>query len=204
MNRFTKLLKRGAFASLFCLAALTALPAIPVQAAPAKAKTTKTTEVTNSFDKPDFAFPQTVERNAQEKFDHALAQGDGLTALRAALQLNVASNLVSSDSYAASLARFETMANRLPAPWSNLSLLLEARLYQEIYSASSWTYNNRTLPLTPRPENVKEWSMPMFAAVTGELVDKAFRNSAAMAEMPLSEISLLLSNYDDEIGRAHV
>ncbi len=77
MNRFTKLLKRAAFASLFCLAALTALPAIPVQAAPAKAKTTKTTEVTNSFDKPDFAFPQTVERNAQEKFDHALAQGDG-------------------------------------------------------------------------------------------------------------------------------
>ncbi len=199
MNRFTKLLKRAAFASLFCLAALTALPAIPVQAAPAKAKTTKTTEVTNSFDKPDFAFPQTVERNAQEKFDHALAQGDGLTALRAALQLNVASNLVSSDSYAASLARFETMANRLPAPWSNLSLLLEARLYQEIYSASSWTYNNRTLPLTPRPENVKEWSMPMFAAVTGELVDKAFRNSAAMAEMPLSEISLLLSNYDDAV-----
>jgi len=201
MNRFTNLLRTGAIASVFCLAALIVLPSVQTRAASVAAtvKSSKSAKVTNTFSSPDFAFPKAVGKNAYEKFGPAVAHGDGLTALRAAVQLDVASMLISSDSCAASLSRFDTLANILPAPWGNLALLLEARLYKDIYSSKSWIFDRRTLPLSPRPDNVMEWSTPMFSATVSGLVSRAFENSGAAAAMPLSDISVLLTDSDDAV-----
>lgn len=201
MSRFGDFLKKGAMASLFCMAVMMALPPAPALATPvaSSAKQSKTNKIKNLFSAPDFAFPKTVEKNAREKFVTALAQGDGLNALRAAIQLDIASNLVSTDRYAESLARFDTLANKLDAPWSNLSLLLEARLYRDIYVSDLWNFNRRTLPLSPRPDNVMEWSTPMFSAAVSELVSRALENMGAIANIPLSDISGLLTDSDDAV-----
>ncbi len=153
----------------------------------------------NSFADPHFAFPQTVSKNAEAEYRRALSGGRPLTALKAAIQLDVADAMVSEDNYRISAARFDSLANVLPSPYDRLSLLLEARIYQEMWSSKQWVYDNRTLPLTPLPENADEWSTPMFRTVVAGLVGRAMSGSESIASVPLSEISGLLTDYDDAV-----
>lgn len=205
MNSMTELLKRRIKTSFFCLMALvaagTSVPgalAATSMAAPSS-KNTKGKIVKNSFANPDFAFPQTVSKNAEAEYRRALSGGGPLTALKAAIQLDVADAMVSEDNYRISAARFDSLANVLPSPYDRLSLLLEARIYQEMWSSKQWVYDNRTLPLTPLPENADEWSTPMFRTVVAGLVGRAMSGSESIASVPLSEISGLLTDYDDAV-----
>lgn len=205
MDKFKDLLKRRLRTSFLCLMALVAPVAFSPTAADAAVRKTsksaskkssgkKNNVVKNTFDAPDFAFPRTVSKNAQTEFDKAMKNRDGIAALKAAIQLDVAESQISADTYAASIARFDSVARVLPAPWSNLSLMLEARLFSEIYRADSWTYNQRKLPPTPVPDNVMEWSKPMFEAKISSLIEKAFDGNASLGS-PLSSISGLLADY---------
>lgn len=156
----------------------------------AKAKTSASME-------PDFAFPQTVEKNAGLQLENALKKYDYPGAIKAAISMNVASGLISSETYAASLSRYDSLAKVLPSPWSNLALLLEARLYSDIYLSKPWIFNNRQLPLIPRPENVMEWSKPMFAQVIGELCGKSLQPADELSSLPISTISALLDKSSE-------
>lgn len=187
--------RRRSKASSLCLAMLAILimAMMPGQSFAKKMQKKRGTKPSTSLS-PDFAFPKTVEKNAGIQLDEALKKQDGEGALRAAIQLNVASGLISADSYGESLSRYDTLARVLPSPWSNLALLLEARLYCDIYSSKPWIFNNRQLPLTPRPENVLEWSTLMFSAVVTDLCGKALQNGQVLAMMPISSISGVLDN----------
>lgn len=159
--------------------------------------------VKNSFATPDFAFPQTVGKNASLSYEKAVSASDWLTALRAAIQLDVAASQVSADSYAASLARFDSIASVAPTPYAQLALLLEARLYCDIYNSRRSLFNNRVIPLSPAPENVMEWSRPIFSAKVTELTAKAVSpapdSSADQARTSLSVISPILSDSEDAV-----
>ena len=196
MKSFTTL-KRGLKASLFCFMALLTpvAAAIPASAAvsPKTTKTTKAKSVTkNSFSTPDFAYPQTVTKNAEKEFDRAIAHGDGATALKAALQLCVAGNLVSQDSVQTAIDRFEKVASTMQMPYGKLALILEAQLYSDIYSENRWVYDGRTLPLAPLPTSVFEWSRPMFQQKVEGLVKQAMTDASALAAMPVADIAGLL------------
>lgn len=200
MNRVTKILRRGLKTSFLCLVALVAISGMPTEtyaAKPSKKTTARGAKVSNTFATPDFAFPQTVEKNASAEFGKAMAQGDGQTALRAAIQLDVATGLVSADTYAASLARFDSVARTMPAPYAALARLLEARLYCDIYNSQSWVFNGRTLPATPVPDNVMEWSTPMFSEAVTSLVHEAMAGAGDAASTPLKSIDPLLTDAAD-------
>lgn len=203
MKNKNKLLRKGRFASLFCLMALIAslMAASPAYASAAKKKSSASTAtVKNTYATPDFAFPKTVAKNAEAEYERARKSGNGLEMIRAAIQLDLAAAQISADSFPVAIARFEDIASSAKAPYSNLALLLEARLYSDIYSSKPYVFDNRSLPISPLPENVMEWSAPMFRNKVSELVDKALSdNNSVCATIPLAEIKPILKNADDAI-----
>lgn len=151
----------------------------------------------NSFKTPDFAYPQDVAKNAQAEYDKALAAGDGLNSLRAAIQMNIAETSIDAEGdVSKSLARYEELGTRLPVPWNSLAYLLQGRLYTEIYQNDSWSFDNRKLPLDSYPENIQEWSGAMFAARSLQAVRDAMHAIDGHGTLPLQEISGLLVNYE--------
>ena len=117
----------------------------------------------------------------------------GEQALRAAIQLTIARDLVSSENYRQGLEIFSDLASRTGAPWRQLAMLLEARLYGDIYGSNRFMYDRRHLPADNVPENVLEWDGDMFRAKVVGLVSTALRESGPSASMPLAEISPLLT-----------
>ncbi len=150
------------------------------------------TKKMNTFNNPDFAFPQTVSDNASVELDKALKISDGVTALRAAMQIAVSRDLISTDNYKEGIALFSRLGNELQAPYSSLAKLLEAQFYKDIYQSDPWTFRNRTLPTEPVPENVMEWSGKMFADRVSALVENAFDNIKAAREVPVDSIKSII------------
>lgn len=193
-------------ASLFVLGmTLAPLPQLAVTA-DAATKTVKNTKKTtaaknsNSFETPDFAFPQTVGKNARTALDNAFKTNNGTRAIQAAIQLCISDTQISGDSCAKAVATLDEVADRFGAPYNALAYMLEARLYSDIYSTQMYVFNSRKLPATPVPENVFEWSGDMFRNRICSLVEKAFSIADTSAPMPLADIRVLLTNADDAVA----
>lgn len=184
--------------------ALCFLLAVPVDAAvrrqvqsPGKAKEIRKKNMKNSFQTPDFAYPQDVVRNAGAEYDKALKAQDGLNALRAAIQMNIAETSVDAEGDAgASIRRYNELGQSLAAPWNSMAWLLSAKLYTDIYQNDSWKFIQRKLPLDKFPENVQEWSADMFALKTLEDVHNAIDGLEGVGPMSVREVTGLLENVD--------
>lgn len=151
----------------------------------------------NSFMTPDFAFPKDVDATASLRLEKALKEKNGSDALRAAIQIDIARSLVSSTSFKASAERFDSIAALLLQPWSNLSLMLEALMYKQYYQKKSHIFNRRSLPASPRPENVDEWSGEMFRDKILELVAESLENSENLSHIPINDIKGVLTDYKE-------
>lgn len=135
-------------ASLFVLGmTLAPLPQLAVTA-DAATKTVKNTKKTtaaknsNSFETPDFAFPQTVGKNARTALDNAFKTNNGTRAIQAAIQLCISDTQISGDSCAKAVATLDEVADRFGAPYNALAYMLEARLYSDIYSTQMYVFNS--------------------------------------------------------------
>lgn len=149
-----------------------------------------------SFSMPDFAYPETVLANARPEYEKGMRSGDGLTALKAAIQMCVASSSIAADENVnGNLARFDTMANALESPWREMALLCKADLYNSIYNSQRWVYDRRELPLSEVPANVLEWSGDMFAVAVEKCVKQAVKD--ASGDVPLRNVGNLLVNTAD-------
>lgn len=145
---------------------------------------------------PDFAFPEKVEKDADSALKSALSQGDDVGALKAAVQLVAARNLVSASNFNANVALLDSLSGCLKAPYSQLADLLEATLYAQLYQVSPWQYNNRTLPLDSYPEDPLAWSGDLFAKKILSLVNNATADLSAAKAVSIKEIQPLLVNYE--------
>ncbi len=155
--------------------------------------TLKNTPMKNSFDTPDFAYPKDVAKNAKAEYDKALASGDGLNALRAAIQLNIAEISIDAEGdVKQSIERYSELGKKLMAPWNSLAYLLKGDLYSQIYDSNRWSFDNRKLPLDSVPENIQEWSGDMFAVKTMEAVRNAMESVGPAGKNGLKEIAGLL------------
>lgn len=152
-----------------------------------------------SFAAPDFAFPKTVIENAEPRFRTAMKEKDPVCALQAAIQMNVAGSRIQVDSYREALNRYDSIANQFGLPWSNIAEVLKARLYSDIYSSQPGIFNRRSIPLSNYPEDVMEWSGPMFKAEISSLVSKVLSDSEQLAAVPLAAIRPLLRNSDEAV-----
>ena len=151
----------------------------------------------STFENPNFAFPETVEKDAEAVLNSALDAKEGVKSLRAAMQVIVAKNMVSESAFNANVQLLDSAASLLPAPYSQLCELLEANLYNALYDNDSWTFRQRTLPLDSYPEDPESWSEDLFAQKTLQLVNEAMADPDAAKKMPIKEIASLLDNADD-------
>lgn len=160
-------------------------------------KSKRNTKVNRSstFENPDFAFPETVEKGAEPMLRKALDDGNGLEAMKAALQLIVARNMVTTSSFGQNIAMLDTMSAKLPQPYASLCRLLQANLYDNMYSSDRWNYMQRTLPLDTYPEDPKSWSGALFAKKVLSLVAEATANPEEARRMPIAGLAPILNNW---------
>lgn len=154
----------------------------------------ETKKRSNTFATPDFAYPETVERNAMAAFDKASASGDNVDMMRAAIQVTLAKSMVDKSTSKANIAWLDSLAGVSPAPWGSLYYILEARYYNELYSGNSYVYRERVLPLDSYPENTGDWSQGLYCRKVTELLSRADSLLGDAAARPLSEIAPLLDN----------
>lgn len=189
--------------SYFCERGATALLllffAIAFNCLPAVAKSTQ--QHVNTFNSPDFAFPKTVEKNADKVFNKAIADHDGLLAIKSAIQLDIANSLISNENFISSANRFELIADKFDSPYSNIALLLEAEIYYQLWQSNAYKYNSRVVASDSIVENDPfKWDKSMFADKISGLVHKAISNPDILAGFKLEDITDILVDYDDAVG----
>lgn len=196
MKSTDRQIKRGyGILFLFFMALALCVPAAEVGAVKKRA-TVPAKQEKNTFTTPDFAFPRTVGGNARVKYREAISSGNGLLALQAALQMDVAATQISGDSISEALENFRRIES-MGEPYAGLARLVQADIYRQIYNADRPLYDSRRIPVSPRPSNVKEWSTPMFAQVVDSLVRASFSGSQKDLLTPVSAIAPMLTDTGD-------
>lgn len=151
----------------------------------------------------DFAYPQTVCENAAAKLRVDLNKKDYVSALRDAIALTVAKNEISSGNAATQLALLDSLAGVMPVKYGCLAVLLEAQMYDEIYSNGRNRYNARVEPVSEEDNGIKadflEWGFENFSVKIKELTDKALTLSETDRAIPLSEFKQLIA-FSEEAG----
>ena len=145
---------------------------------------------------PDFAFPADVAKKSRAEIKACDAAANPVKALRAVIDLSVADNEISGEKAIADIAVIDSLGRRMADPWSALAMLLEARLYADIYNADSWTYNNRTLPADFHDPDPTLWSRDLFVARIDSLARNAIRNSTGSQDIPVSHAREIIQLSD--------
>lgn len=142
---------------------------------------------------PDFAYPKTVAGDSEKMLKEALKKHDDVAALRALINLIVAKTQIDRDSSVEMIKRIHDTESQLNAPYSSLAYLLEARLYNDIYSSSSWRFNNRQIPEAEADTlNPYLWDAAMFTKkITGLLAEMLAGKTSAEAT-PLEAINPII------------
>lgn len=155
-------------------------------------------KVFSEYKLPDFAFPISVAEKNDSILKDALRQKDDLMALRAIMNLTVATGLLDNlDTNSTNLVRIDSVASLMSTPFNNLAYLLEAEILTQLYSQDKGLYDERNLPLDMEfPADPEEWSGSMFKTRVLNLIEKASSNLPELPSRNISEISLLLTNYD--------
>lgn len=144
----------------------------------------------NTFEKPDFAYPKTVIKNAEQVLRNAK---DDNTRMLAAIQMVIADGQIDGTKPQHQFALLDSVGALMSPPYSNLMSTLEAQFLSDVYSSDSWQFDQRKLPLTPLPADITEWSGDQFRNAIYDLAEKAMRDSRSMDETPISTIAPLLT-----------
>lgn len=169
-----------------------AVTAVILISASLSASSAKPKVQSNTFEHPDFAFPRDVISNAEKTLAKARTSDNGKEAVKAAIQLTIANNLISNDKAPEMAAMMDSLASSLPEPYSAVCYILEANLYKNIWENNRWTYSNRNLPLNYNTENPKEWSSDLFSLKILSLIKKAATEAENFSETPIMTIEPLL------------
>lgn len=180
--------------ALLVLAAFIAItPAFSLNAP--KKKPNKTNTNVNTFENPDFAFPETVIKNAEKELK---SSPNDTETIQAMIQLVIAGN--SRDRYdASSLAnKIDSMAQVKGGAVAAVLYSVEAQLIQEVYQ-NSYLDRNFNLPLTePFPSNMNEWSSDMFFSRILQLCKKSLEQEHLLKSEPIEAWKGILSNFQSD------
>lgn len=153
--------------------------------------------IPSTFDHPDFAFPKTVADNASAVYGNALKSDRPIDALKAAMQLNIADRLVTSDSIQSALLRYEAIADKFAQPYAAIANLLEAKMLSELYVSNAYNFNQRLLPDSVPDKEPMLWSGRQFKIKIASLCRNVLANSKDLNKIPISDIAPLLINVSE-------
>lgn len=146
--------------------------------------------------RPDFAFPEKVSVSAEKNLAAALAAGNDVAALRAALNLALAQNAIDSDRMPGALAMLDSVAGALSSPASRAVCdLMQATIYSAYYRSQQWSIDQRPeLAAGAQPSaNYAQWNRAQFEARICELLNAALANPEALLNSPLRTYDSLLA-----------
>lgn len=145
---------------------------------------------------PDFAYPQTVEKNAEIKLRTSLTNGDWPAAVEATIQSVTANNLVSHGNVNSGIAKLDSLATIAPEQWKPVFLIIEADIYTSIYNSMRWKADQRKIPIDSVPSSPYDWSRDIFAtkvlSICKEILDNMPHSS-----LPLSDWNKFLKDTSD-------
>lgn len=142
---------------------------------------------------PDFAFPQNVEKDARAHLEKALKDGDAVSALRAYMDLEIATTRISREQTPGLLAELDSICLGFDEPYSAVGYLLEALIYSEIYRSESWNFDRRVVEEGMADKNPMLWDRKLFASKINSLLMLALSEKKAAAATPLSRIAPLVT-----------
>ncbi len=149
----------------------------------------------NTFETPDFRFPETVIANAERVLNSSPSDED---LIKAVMQIASASNYISTDSVFSTLREIDRLAGRCSGPVSSILYSYEAQIVADIHS-HNYESNFRNLPLTtPFPDNLNEWSGDMFRLKVLELCRKSLSDTDALKTSPISDWKEILVDFKEE------
>lgn len=135
---------------------------------------------------PDFAYPKTVADDATKRLDKAVADRQGIDAVRAAADILLAESAIGSDRLLASLPRVTAASKKIDEPAGKaLMALLLADVYKSIYQSDQRAYNNRKA--TVATDDIRQWGRQRFEAVVDSLCDVAMSQAAQLQRLPLND-----------------
>ncbi|MCH5238595.1 MAG: hypothetical protein J1F38_00055 [Muribaculaceae bacterium] len=124
---------------------------------------------------PDFAFPQTVVENSDSLLSAELDKGNDVFALRYAMNLIVARNLLSdSQNMSYDINLLDSIGKSMSSDCRRLGFLLEAVILSQAYQQDKENYDRRRLPMDqPFSVATDEWSGEMFKQSILDMINKA-------------------------------
>lgn len=146
---------------------------------------------------PNFAFPKTVEENSRKNLEKALNKGDQADALYQAMNLVIATDLISLENVEANISELKLLQSKLSAPYSGLADLLLATLYSNIYLSDRWTFDNRNVPEELADSNPNFWDRNIFSRKVTSLVADALAQKEEAEKLPLSQLKSLVEYSGD-------
>lgn len=128
------------------------------------------------FAAPDFAFPQTVVTDAEAVLKKSTAPTEGLTRLKAVLEIVTARQSIDEDSMFTAPKFVAAMAEKeKDMTVKGLMTLLEAKLTNDVYNSNRYKYDRVDIPDTPLPGDMSAWSGRQFKLRCRELTDLALK-----------------------------
>lgn len=136
---------------------------------------------------PDFAYPQTVSTQARESLKHALVKGDNNGILRSLLDYTLAQGTIAATNLPGCLSQIDSVKSVAGSgELKGLLSILEAVIYDNVYSSARWMYDRRTSPLFPVPADYTEWTGEQFRYKVSQLIDEALADSVALRAVPIT------------------
>lgn len=146
---------------------------------------------------PDFAFPDKVASNADGQLTRALDAGDGRGVVSALVKYALARNAVSPSLLPPVIARIDSVAAAEDdACVSSLLYLLEARIYDGLYSRDKWRYDSREIPVDSLSADYTEWSGEQFRIRIGSLLDQAVGHRDELLASPLKDWESIITGNE--------
>lgn len=131
-----------------------------------------------TFEKPDFAYPRDVIRDANAALAKAGKDGDAPTQLLALMQKTKAAESIDADSLKTSIAEVLQYAARQKTPDATAMFnLYAAHLYNKYRADNRWNMRGNTLPQGPRPADIAEWDGNAFIYVVDSLLAEAWKTA---------------------------
>lgn len=154
---------------------------------------------------PDFAYPQKTAKAAAEQLQRADKAGDAPLVLQSLLVLTVSNTMVDPATLAENIRLTSQYADKYAdSQLSSLFDVLLARLYLAAYERESWKYDSRSLPLTPMPADITEWSGEQYRHTIQKLCDNAIAADriAKISDLKISDYAELI-DCDNEISAVY-
>lgn len=148
-------------------------------------------------DQPDFAFPDKVASEAETRITNALSDNDSQALIKGLIDFSLARNSISPDYLPLVIDKVDSIAAGASAETKDLLSLLQAEMYVAIYSADQWEYDNREVPLEPRPADCRQWSGEQFRIRITELLEQATADPELLFKSPLTDWADIITSTVD-------